>query len=51
MGEDGYRHMVCVETANAGADVIVLPADASHTLTAIISAARLSQGPHAGELK
>jgi glucose-6-phosphate 1-epimerase len=44
MGEDGYRRMVCVETANAGADVIVLPAHASHTLTAIISASRPGKG-------
>ena len=49
MGEDGYRRMVCVETANAGSDVIVLPGHASHTLTAIISASRPWQERRAGE--
>lgn len=38
MGEDGYRRMLCLETANAGADVITLAPGESHTLTAIISA-------------
>lgn len=41
LGPDGYRRMVCVETANAGADVVVLPPGAEHALTAIISATRL----------
>lgn len=38
MGEGGYRRLVCVETANAGADVITLAPGARHTLTAIIAA-------------
>jgi glucose-6-phosphate 1-epimerase len=38
MGEDGYRRMICVETANAGADVVTLAPGASHTLSALISA-------------
>lgn len=32
MGEHGWRTMVCVETANAGPDVIRLPPGMSHTL-------------------
>lgn len=36
MGTDGFRHMVCVETANAGEDVVSLPAGATHTLRAAI---------------
>lgn len=32
--EDGYRHFVCVETANAGDDVIHLEPGAEHTLMA-----------------
>jgi glucose-6-phosphate 1-epimerase len=42
MGADGHRHMVCVETANAGADVITLAPGARHTLTVIISASMSS---------
>lgn len=38
MGEDGYRNMVCFETANAGADVITLAPGASHWLATTISA-------------
>lgn len=38
MGEDGYRRMICVETANAGADAVTLSPGACHTLTAVISA-------------
>ncbi len=38
MGEDGYRRMLCVETANAGPDAVMLAPGASHTLTANISA-------------
>jgi glucose-6-phosphate 1-epimerase len=34
MGPDGYRTMVCVETANAGTDTVTLAPGASHTLTA-----------------
>lgn len=32
MGEDGYRRMVCIETANAGDDVITLAPRARHRL-------------------
>ena len=32
--EDGYRHMLCVETANAGVDVIRLEPGSEHTLMA-----------------
>lgn len=32
--EDGYRHMLCVETANAGDDVIRLEPGSEHTLMA-----------------
>lgn len=38
MGPDGYRHMVCIETANAGADVVHLTPGARHTLSAHIRA-------------
>lgn len=41
MGENGYRRMVCIETANAGGDVIRLDPGATHTLTARIWAERL----------
>ena len=34
MGPDGYRTMVCVETCNAGDDVVTLAAGASHTMVA-----------------
>lgn len=40
MGEDGYRRMVCVETANAGEDALLLAPGGSHTLSA-----RLGEGP------
>lgn len=35
-GDDEYRAMLCVETANAGDDRVVVAAGASHTLRAII---------------
>lgn len=38
MGEDGYRRMVCVETANAGRDVVTLESGAHHTLSLNIRA-------------
>lgn len=38
MGCDGYRHMLCFETANAGADAVTLAPGESHTLTTAISA-------------
>jgi glucose-6-phosphate 1-epimerase len=34
MGNDGYRHMLCVETANALDDSVTIAAGASHTLVA-----------------
>ena len=37
MGEDGYRHMVCIETANAGEDVVTLAPGARHRLVTTIS--------------
>ena len=33
MGIDGYRHMLCVESANALSDAQTIQAGASHTLT------------------
>lgn len=39
--DDGYLNMVCVETANAGSDLIRLAPDASHTLTQLIRSRRL----------
>lgn len=44
LGPDGYRHMVCVETANAGADIVCLQPGATHTLTARIRAEDLAVG-------
>ena len=41
MGSDGYRRMVCVETANAAADQVTLAPGASHRLAARISARAL----------
>lgn len=41
MGPDGERHMLCVETANAGRDVVYLAPGARHRLVTQISAARL----------
>lgn len=40
LGEDGYRRMVCVETANAGDDVVRIDPDHQHTLVANIQIAR-----------
>ena len=34
MGPNGWRRMVCVETCNAGADVVAIPAGGEHTLVA-----------------
>lgn len=36
--DDGYRRFVCVETANAGAEVITLAPGSTHTLVAQIAA-------------
>lgn len=41
MGENGYRRMVCIETANAGHDAVTLRPGARHTLVARISGERL----------
>ena len=38
MGEEGYRHMLCVETANAGRDVVTLHTGERHTLSLELSA-------------
>jgi glucose-6-phosphate 1-epimerase len=38
-GDDEYRKMLCVETANALADVVELPPGATHVLQTVISAA------------
>ena len=40
LGEDGYRRMVCVETANAGDDVVRIDPGHQHTLVANIQIAR-----------
>lgn len=34
MGADGYRRMLCVETSNAGSDVVWIEPGGQHTLTA-----------------
>ncbi len=34
LGDEDYRHMLCVETTNAGPDVVKLAAGATHTLSA-----------------
>lgn len=36
MAEGAYRRMVCIETANAGADVVVLAPALAHRLSAVI---------------
>lgn len=41
MGQDGYRRMVCIETANAGADIVTIPRGGAHVLTATYRAARM----------
>jgi D-hexose-6-phosphate mutarotase len=40
LGENGYRRMVCVETANAGDDVVHIDPGHQHTLVANIQIAR-----------
>lgn len=37
-GDDEYRGMLCVETANAGPEAIALPPGAMHTITALLAA-------------
>jgi len=41
LGQDGYLHMLCVETANAADNVIQLAAGSSHSLTATYATAHL----------
>ena len=41
LGEDGYLHMLCVETTNAADDVVQLAPGASHRLVASYSSAAL----------
>jgi D-hexose-6-phosphate mutarotase len=41
LGPDGYRHMLCLETANAGADLRLLAPGTSHTLSAEFAVATL----------
>ena len=45
MGDDGYRRMLCVETANAGDDVVTLAPRARHRLVT-----ELKSAPCAGAL-
>lgn len=40
MGPDGYRGMVCIETTNAGTDIVTLAPGASHTLGASYAVSR-----------
>jgi glucose-6-phosphate 1-epimerase len=41
MGQDGYRGMVCVETCNAGADIVHISPKAAHTISASYKVVRL----------
>ena len=41
MGENGYRRMMCVETANAGQDVVTLARGARHQLLSRLSVSAL----------
>ena len=47
MAEDGWQHMVCVETANVLSDVVTLAPDAMHTLSVSIWAEPLAAVPEA----
>jgi len=47
MAEDGWQHMVCVETANVLSDVVTLAPDAMHTLSVSIWAEPLGALPEA----
>jgi glucose-6-phosphate 1-epimerase len=38
-GDDEWPRMLCLETANAGANAIALPPGASHATRAIVSVA------------
>ncbi len=37
LGDNGYRNMVCVETANALDDVVIVAPHSSHTMTTILA--------------
>jgi len=39
LGEDGYLHMLCVETTNAATDTVQLAAGATHVMVASYSSA------------
>ena len=41
VGEDGYRRMLCIETANAGDDVVMLAARARHRIVTELKVSRL----------
>jgi glucose-6-phosphate 1-epimerase len=43
MGPDGWRRMVCVETANAGSDLVQLAAGGTHTIAATYRIAPLDR--------
>ena len=41
MGQDGYRGMVCVETCNAGTDIVHISPTVSHTISASYKVVRV----------
>ena len=41
MGADGYRHMLCVEAANAGNDTVTLAPGERHRLTTELSVTKI----------
>jgi len=43
LGEDGYLHMLCVETTNAATDTVQLAAGATHVMVASYSSAPLPE--------
>jgi glucose-6-phosphate 1-epimerase len=42
MGEEGYRSMICVETANAADFIVTVPPDGEHRIKAVMAAEKLS---------
>ena len=38
MGDDEWRQMICIETANTGVNAVTLPAGQSHAMTAVLRA-------------
>ncbi len=42
LGDEDYRTLLCVETTNAGPDVVSVPADGEHRLSAVYEASALS---------